>query len=70
MVGAIVVVDSYRLGSKWGSDGPQSGYFPFYIGLADLHRERCHPGEDAVRNRSLAGTPFVYREQLKRVLTC
>jgi putative tricarboxylic transport membrane protein len=33
VVGAIVVVDSYRLGSKWGSDGPQSGYFPFYIGL-------------------------------------
>jgi len=32
-VGAIVVYDSYRLGSKWGSDGPQSGYFPFYIGL-------------------------------------
>ena len=32
-VGALVVVDSYRLGSKWGSDGPQSGYFPFYIGL-------------------------------------
>ena len=29
----IVVYDSYRLGSKWGSDGPQSGYFPFYIGL-------------------------------------
>ena len=33
LVGAIVVFDSYRLGSKWGSDGPQSGYFPFYIGL-------------------------------------
>lgn len=32
-VGAIVVFDSHRLGSKWGSDGPQSGYFPFYIGL-------------------------------------
>lgn len=31
--GAVVVYDSYRLGSKWGSDGPQSGYFPFYIGL-------------------------------------
>jgi hypothetical protein len=31
--GATVVVDSYRLGSTWGSDGPQSGYFPFYIGL-------------------------------------
>ena len=33
VMGAIVVFDSYRLGSKWGDDGPQSGYFPFYIGL-------------------------------------
>lgn len=32
-IGALVVVDSYRLGSSWGDDGPQSGYFPFYIGL-------------------------------------
>ena len=31
--GALVVYDSYRLGSSWGADGPQSGYFPFYIGL-------------------------------------
>ena len=29
---AIVVWDSQRLGAKWGSDGPQAGYFPFYIG--------------------------------------
>jgi len=32
-VSALVVFDGYRLGSKWGDDGPQSGYFPFYIGL-------------------------------------
>jgi hypothetical protein len=32
-IGALVLVDSYRLGSKWGDDGPQSGYFPFYIGV-------------------------------------
>ena len=38
--GAIVGVDSYRLGAGWGSDGPQSGYFPFYIGLAHLHLRR------------------------------
>jgi len=31
--GAIVAADSHRIGSSWGSDGPQSGYFPFYIGL-------------------------------------
>ena len=30
---ALVIYDSYRLGAKWGDDGPQSGYFPFYIGL-------------------------------------
>ena len=31
--GATVVYDSHRLGSSWSSDGPQSGYFPYYIGL-------------------------------------
>ena len=31
--GAIVAFDSWRLGAKWVEDGPQSGYFPFYIGL-------------------------------------
>ena len=31
-LGAAVCYDSYQLGSSWGSDGPQAGYFPFYIG--------------------------------------
>ena len=34
--GAIVVWDSRRLGAQWGSDGPQAGYFPFYIGVIIL----------------------------------
>ncbi|MDH4053241.1 MAG: tripartite tricarboxylate transporter TctB family protein, partial [Rubrivivax sp.] len=33
VVGAIVVVESRRLGAGWTDDGPGSGYFPFYIGL-------------------------------------
>ncbi len=33
LVGALVIWDSWRLGAKWGSDGPEAGYFPFYIGL-------------------------------------
>jgi putative tricarboxylic transport membrane protein len=33
LVGAIVIYDSMRLGSKWADDGPQAGYLPFYIGL-------------------------------------
>ena len=68
VLGAIVVFDSYRLGSKWGSDGPQSGYFPFYIGLL-LCTASAVTLAKAVQNRSLSDTPFVYREQFKRVLT-
>ena len=33
LLGAIVVFDSVRLGARWGEDGPQAGYFPFYLGL-------------------------------------
>ena len=32
-IGALVIADSLRLGAGWAEDGPQSGYFPFYIGL-------------------------------------
>jgi hypothetical protein len=30
--GAVVVYDSVRLGFRWVGDGPEAGYFPFYIG--------------------------------------
>ena len=33
LAGAIVVYDSLRLGATWTEDGPEAGYFPFYIGL-------------------------------------
>jgi putative tricarboxylic transport membrane protein len=33
LLGVIVVYDSLRVGIRWAEDGPQSGYFPFYIGL-------------------------------------
>ena len=35
-VGALVVSDSLRTGNAWSSDGPQPGYFPFYIGCLML----------------------------------
>src|SRR5258706_9254535 len=31
--GAAVAINSYLLGARWADDGPQSGYFPLYIGL-------------------------------------
>jgi hypothetical protein len=78
-VGALVVVDSYRLGSKWGSDGPQSGYFPFYIGLLLCISSVATIVEVAItdwRRRHAAGraiaerlSQFVAWGQLKLVLS-
>jgi|KBSSwiStaDraftv2_1062776.scaffolds.fasta_scaffold399225_2 hypothetical protein len=78
-LGLLVVVDSYRLGSKWGSDGPQSGYFPFYIGLllciasvatlvavAFTHWQRGEAAGRAVAERL---DQFVAWSQLKLVLS-
>ena len=33
LFGLVVIWDSWRLGARWGPDGPEAGYFPFYIGL-------------------------------------
>ena len=33
LLGAIAMYDSWRLGARWAADGPQTGYFPFYVGL-------------------------------------
>ena len=32
-IGGLVVGDSLRVGAGWADDGPQSGYFPFWIGV-------------------------------------
>jgi hypothetical protein len=32
-LGVIVIVDSLRLGMRWAEEGPQPGYFPFYLGV-------------------------------------
>jgi len=35
-LGALVMYDNWRLGAGWSSGGPDSGYFPFYVGLLML----------------------------------
>lgn len=32
-LGLVVIFDSQRVGAGWASDGPQAGYFPFYVGI-------------------------------------
>ena len=33
IVGGVMMLDNYRLGAGWADDGPESGYFPFRIGV-------------------------------------
>lgn len=68
LFGAIVVFDSYRVGARWGSDGPQAGYFPFYVGLL-ICGSSVVTLLRALRNASLAAESFVAREELKTILT-
>jgi hypothetical protein len=68
LFGALVVFDSYRLGARWGDDGPQPGYFPFYVGLLVCLSSATILAR-ALRNSALAGESFVSREELKKILT-
>jgi putative tricarboxylic transport membrane protein len=66
-VGAVVAIDSLRIGAGWAEDGPQAGYFPFYIGLA-LAAAGIVGLVDALRQRAATGSEaFATREQLARV---
>ena len=67
-MGIVVIVGSRALGSGWTSDGPGSGYFPFYIGVL-----LCISGV-GVTYQALFGKDkntevFVDSEQLRRVLS-
>ncbi len=69
---ALVMVSNYRLGAAWGSDGPQPGYFPFYIGvLMFISGGAVLAGQllsRAGRAAPQAAASFVDRHSLWRVL--
>src|ERR1700694_3347693 len=68
LVGAIVVYDSWRLGASWGEDGPQAGYFPFYIGLLVCASALVNVVQ-ALFNRRDRGKAFCEVPALKLVLS-
>ena len=57
--------DSWRTGAGWASDGPQAGYFPFYLsvlmGAASLYGIATKLSETPTE-------PFVTRQQFERVM--
>ncbi len=68
VAGATVVVQARGLGAGWTSDGPGSGYFPFYIGLI-LCVASAGIFFQAVFSKKRDTGVFVDREQLGRVLS-
>ena len=64
--GALVAFDSSRIGAKWAEDGPQSGYFPFYVGLIICIASLVN-FVMALRDKAYYGRSFVSVEQLKAV---
>jgi len=67
LLGITVAVSSWSLGAGWTTDGPGSGYFPFYIGLVI-----CISGAgtlfQALLGKNKNTEVFVDSEQLKRIL--
>ena len=68
VIGAVVAFDSFRLGARWSDEGPQSGYFPFYIGLIICIASLVTLLQAALAKAGDANKAFVDREQLRQVL--
>ena len=69
IAGAVVVMDSYRVGVAWGDDGPKAGYFPHFIGWLLAIAGVIVAVQTIVRWRALQDSVFVTWAELKPVLT-
>ena len=58
--------DNWRSGMGWAKDGPQSGYLPFYLCVILAGASLYGIGATLAR-RAQAPSPFVNRDQLRRV---
>ena len=68
IAGAIVCYGSLEIGTGWGDAGPQSGYFPFYIGLFIVIAS-CGVLVESVIEQRRHKQIFLTREQGYRILT-
>jgi hypothetical protein len=67
-VGLVVMVGSIKLGASWGSDGPEAGYFPFYISLIILLSSSVTLYQAAVVDKKKETETFVDKESFKQVM--
>ena len=67
LIGVLVCADSLRIGAGWAEDGPQAGYFPFYVGLM-LLLAGLVTAVLSLRRDAKWHKPFATREELGRVV--
>lgn len=67
-VGLVVMVGSIKLGASWGSDGPEAGYFPFYISLIIIVSSAVTLYQAAIVDRKNKAESFVDKESFKQVM--
>lgn len=62
--------DNYRTGISWASDGPQPGYFPFYLSVILFLASAYGFATSFVgrRAKAEADSVFVTRDQFRRVM--
>ncbi len=68
VLGLVVINDSLRLGMRWAGDGPQPGYFPFYLGVI-ICAASVITFVFALRMPQAKNKTFVERGQLRLVLS-
>jgi len=68
VVAGVVIYDSNRIGFGWAPEGPQAGYFPFYIGLLIAIASVINLYQ-AMKSTDLANKGFVERAQFRMVLS-
>ena len=64
---ALLCFDNWRTGIAWAADGPQPGYFPFYLGVMLAGASVCGL-LTSLLTRTGAAQIFLTRDQLRRVM--
>jgi hypothetical protein len=67
-VGVTVMIGSLKLGASWGSDGPEAGYFPFYISLIIMISSAITLYQAAIVDKKKKTESFVDKESFKQVM--
>lgn len=68
VLGSVFMYGSIKLGNGWGSDGPEAGYFPFYISLI-MSAASAVTLFKAFKDKSEEEESFVDRGPFKQVLS-